>query len=84
MIGSVLIVSPIPLTIVYFQLADLWPPSWLDITDTVAGVSIIAVGVVGICLLPIPGIWKATVSAGYALCAVWFQFLMAIFFRGGL
>jgi hypothetical protein len=82
-VGSLLIVSPILLTTVYLRLADLWP-QWWGITDIAAGVSIIAVGVAGVCVLPIPGIWRATTSAGYTVCAAWLMLLWAISFRGGL
>jgi hypothetical protein len=83
LVGPVLMVSPILLTPVYLHLADLWP-LWWGITDIAAGVTIIAVGVAGVCLLPIPGIWRATASAGYAVCAAWMLMLWAISFRGGL
>jgi uncharacterized membrane protein len=65
------------------HVADLWP-LWWDITDIVAGVTVIAVGIAGVCLLPIPGLWRVAASAGYALCAAWLLFLSAISFRGGL
>jgi hypothetical protein len=55
-----------------------------DITDIAAGVAIVAVGIVGICLLPVPGSWRAAASAAYAVRAAWLLFLSAIAFRGGL
>jgi len=53
LVGSLLIVSPIFLTTAYLHAADLWP-QWWNITDLVAGVTVIAVGIAGLCLLPIP------------------------------
>jgi len=83
LVGPALMVSPILLTPIYLHVADLWP-LWSGVTDIVAGATIIAVGVAGVCLLPIPGIWRATVSAGYAVLAAGLLILWAISFRGGL
>ena len=82
-IGLLLIVSPMLTSTLYLHAADLWP-LWWDITDIAAGVAIIAVGIVGICLLPVPGSWRAAASAAYAVCPAWLLFLSAIAFRGGL
>jgi len=81
--GSLLILSPILLTPAYLHAADLWP-LWWDITDIVAGVTIIAVGVTGICLLPLPSSWRAALSGGYLVPTAWLLFLSAISFRGGI
>src|SRR3954469_7398569 len=83
LVGSLLIVSPILLSTIYLHLADLWP-LWWNITDLLAGVGVIAVGIVGVCLLPIPGSLRAAASVAYAVSAAWLLFLSAISFRGGL
>lgn len=84
LIGSLLIVSPIFLTRAYLHLADWWPLQWGGITDLAAAALLLGLGIGGICLLPIPGLWRATVSAGYAVCGLYLMFLFAIMFRGGL
>lgn len=77
--GSLLILSPIPTAMAYLKLADLGPPADIPVAATV-----IAVGVGGICLLPITGYWRALLSAAYAVCAVELLFISAIMIRGGL
>ena len=83
LVGLLLIISPILLSAVYLHAADLWP-LWWGITDVIAGVTIIAVGIAGVCLLPIPGTWRAGLSGGYAAGTALLLGLSAIFFRGGL
>jgi len=83
LVGSLLVVSPVLLATIYLHLADLWP-LWWNITDIAAGIIIIAVGVAGVCLLPIPRVWRAMISGAYALGAAWLLMLWAITFRGGL
>ena len=81
--GALLILSPIFLTPAYLYAADQCP-LWWDITDIAAGVTIIAVGVAGIWLMPIPGSWRAAVSGGYLVPTASLLVLSAVSLRGVL
>jgi hypothetical protein len=83
LVGLLLVISPILLTTVYLYVSDLWP-LWWEITDIPAAIIIIAVGIAGVCLLPIAASWRVMISAGYAVCTAWVLFWWAISFRGGL
>ena len=83
LVGPLLTISPLLLFTLYLYLSDRWP-QWRSYTDVAALMGVVAVGIVGVWLLPVSRLARGVASPVYAALTIVFAAMWAISFRGGL